>query len=414
MCRLQVLTLLLSLSLLLCNAEQDYKELVKKAYDEQKKYCAEDVKIPEIDRRLTKTILKDGFKESPIYAFKDETGMSKHIREGKIYEEEVFTPLTYFLENYRKKHRIEDPKKMTMLDIGSNVGTFIISFGNVGYRVVGFEPFFHNVHSIRKSICLNPGIDGVVLPYGVGNNDTVCEVYGYRGVLSNTFVFCEGFKTAGEKDPRYTGMAFLQKVEVHRLDSFGPYIPNVVAVKIDVEGCEALVFQGGNKTLWGKDVAIIALEFNPTYMKRYVDDPISVIRPFIEAGFELRFCESVWEPVSKEKALSMSTYPGFTYNVLLIRSSEIDNLNITKPEDMPRLTVTEENAVETEVPTPLKAMKGKVGTLAFYLLCCVGILAMLCLCCRWIKTSVADYIKRGRCPQPRSESTSSNGKARSD
>merc|ERR1719321_2101435 len=69
---------------------------------------------------------------------------------------------------------IRDPQEMaarsgaflptggTLLDIGANLGYYTLLFASKGYKVIAVEPMTHNRVALETSLCINPGLKGLV------------------------------------------------------------------------------------------------------------------------------------------------------------------------------------------------------------------------------------------------------------
>ena len=81
----------------------------------------------------------------------------------------------------------------------------------------------------------------------------------------------------------------ISEVEIITLNSFIPFLSNksVVLIKIDVEGNEFRVIEGGKELISKYHVPFIVLEFTPIYLKELGSDPVKFIQFFIDNGYKI-------------------------------------------------------------------------------------------------------------------------------
>ena len=81
------------------------------------------------------------------------------------------------------------------------------------------------------------------------------------------------------------------RIPVRRLDdviNIAEQGINVVVVKMDVEGYEGNVLEGGTKFFLESDISIITTEFVPKWIKDKGGDPDEFKRKFSSAGYSLQ------------------------------------------------------------------------------------------------------------------------------
>ena len=131
-------------------------------------------------------------------------------------------------------------------DVGANIGLytrFIAHFG--ASRIIAFEPKAEN----RKLLSLNVvGLPVEIIPLALADRDgeedfQVDNVWSYTGVLNRV---AGGLPSVGR---RYYGLPpLVERVSVARLDGLQHLSPPNL-IKFDVEGAEALVLGGANRSL---------------------------------------------------------------------------------------------------------------------------------------------------------------------
>jgi FkbM family methyltransferase len=119
----------------------------------------------------------------------------------------------------------------TVLDIGANVGFFSLLFSRLvgpSGRVVAFEPFPRNLEFIHRHIALNSASNIEVRPV------TIADKHGTTYFSTSQFHEQGSLSDDGDLE-----------VAVTTLDALEPQEPEIALVKIDVEGAESAVLEGG-------------------------------------------------------------------------------------------------------------------------------------------------------------------------
>ena len=79
------------------------------------------------------------------------------------------------------------------------------------------------------------------------------------------------------------------EVEITTLNSFIPYISDkkIALMKLDVEGYELKVLEGGKDLITKYHVPFIVLEFTPSFFKEQDSDPKELIKLFVDNGYKI-------------------------------------------------------------------------------------------------------------------------------
>jgi FkbM family methyltransferase len=147
------------------------------------------------------------------------------------------------------------------VDVGANVGWYTLLasmvIGDRGH-IHAFEPRRPVVDYLKRTVTLN-GLDGLVSVHSTGlSNEQKAETLAWFADSEN------GGGASLARDDVSPAMVS-QPIEVRTLDSLG--IAHVDAIKIDVEGAEPLVLDGGLKTI-ERDRPIILSEILPSQLRR--------------------------------------------------------------------------------------------------------------------------------------------------
>lgn len=134
--------------------------------------------------------------------------------------------------------------RMVVYDVGANVGFFTVIAARLSPqgRVVAFEPLFENLEHIRHNIVLNNFQNIIVRSEALSDIDAQAQFQVSAEPTWGKLVSVG--KDAGLK-------AGTIEVKVSRLDSLveAGEIPTPDLIKIDVEGAEAQVLRGAERTL---------------------------------------------------------------------------------------------------------------------------------------------------------------------
>ena len=166
-----------------------------------------------------------------------------------------------FLKHFLKPESI-------VLDIGAHIGTLTIPFAGKAKKVYAFEPTPTTRSYLEKNIALNNLQNVTVFPFALGSKNTEAFVH----VTSNVDA---GQNTLSEKE----GVP----VPVRRLDDL---VEKADLIKIDVEGFECEVFEGGRKLLTTQRPAIFS-EINFGQLWNHDSSPAKVEALLHEMGYDI-------------------------------------------------------------------------------------------------------------------------------
>lgn len=92
-------------------------------------------------------------------------------------------------------------------------------------------------------------------------------------------------------DNKFLGNAFIKEseVEITTLNSFIPYLSNkkIALIKLDVEGHELQVLEGGTKLIIKYHVPFVVLEFSPSHLKEVGSEPKKLPEFFVDNGYKI-------------------------------------------------------------------------------------------------------------------------------
>ena len=199
-------------------------ESKSEVYENLCKILAEDPKIyvDEFDGHFFIDKRSDVFKRLVIHAF---------------YEPELVSYCSQYIDPMRDA-----------IDVGANVGFYSVLFSNKisnTSRVLSIEPTNNVFERLKKNLELNNCISGIILYKGVVSDQV-------GSVEINTIIGREEYSSIGGMNhPEILGDSYTSyKVSSSTLDVLvDKNNLNPGFLKIDVEGCEHLVFKGGLNTI---------------------------------------------------------------------------------------------------------------------------------------------------------------------
>lgn len=164
--------------------------------------------------------------------------VSKYIHQNKIWEE--------FLSNIWLDNINEGD---LVIDIGSNIGWYSKLASLKGAEVISIEPDTRNFEILSK-------------------NCSECHLYNVAVGAENTDIFIDYSSDGNYGDSRISSTRG-QKISQIRLDDIvSKYNRPIKAIKIDVQGWEPYVIQGGKNTFLNLEKnSLVLLEFCPSLLK---------------------------------------------------------------------------------------------------------------------------------------------------
>lgn len=160
----------------------------------------------------------------------------------------------------------------TVIDVGANMGQFTIAAVNIfkGVKIYAFEPLPNCAQKLRGLTSRFPDAEIHAMAIGnrTGSADFFVNAYGQASsLLRLNKKNCDQFPNLKEIKTI--------RIDIETLDSFfkGRRMPKPVLMKVDVQGSEKNVLEGGRETL--KRIDFVLLEMSFTRM--YIGEP-----PFLE------------------------------------------------------------------------------------------------------------------------------------
>ncbi len=231
---------------------------------------------------LKKEIEKNSYKEVLINNKKTIFFIPNEIlqwRVNTLFDKEPET--INWIKNFKKG------KKKIFWDIGANIGLYSIyaarTFKNL--EIVSFEPSTSNLRILSRNISINNLENSIkIIPFALNKNkNTFNKIIESRFIEGGALnIFGEKFDYSGKKisfiDNKYTTFGTNINYLLHE-KVLG--IPNYI--KIDVDGIEHLILQGGNNFFKNKNIKSVIVEINENFKKQYKN----IIKFMSKNNFEL-------------------------------------------------------------------------------------------------------------------------------
>jgi FkbM family methyltransferase len=166
----------------------------------------------------------------------------------------------------------------TFVDVGANVGFHTFQAATIvgpSGSVVAFEPSSENCRLLQLSKLENNADNVVVMPLALDRTPGVRYLTAHLGTNAGLIPDARDDLLAGRGTPVYAST----------LDDVAP--PKVDVLKVDVEGAEFRVLEGGRKTL-DRDKPLIIMEFSCEMVQRVSGvEPGQALQDVLDIGYRL-------------------------------------------------------------------------------------------------------------------------------
>jgi FkbM family methyltransferase len=259
------------------------EDILLKYRQQQNEFCDKQVKyirkeFEDIITVANVSYLSQFFK---MYIYKRDDIVSLQISQMESWEEDetnnLLTALTFYSAIKKLKR-----EEIYVLDIGSNIGWYTLFIAKYGYNILSFDPSYINDYILKKSYCLNRELNITIINKGLYSEEKICDLYVNMSNVGDGLVFCENQDNVNNL--KRTGAAILTK-----LNHFASFLlkNNLGLIKIDTEGSEGKVIEGGIKLITKYHVPFIFLEFCPQNLMKHGTDPRKFLKIFIKNGYKI-------------------------------------------------------------------------------------------------------------------------------
>jgi FkbM family methyltransferase len=194
------------------------------------------------------------------------------ISNDDTYWQKILSKGIFQVNNIRKLRELR-PNARTIIDIGANIGTNTIEYSTWATEVKSFEPTPELYQQLLKNISLNTTNVDTVRWDDSQTMTRTATIDTFQCALGNEVgsVHMKAFTNNKGKNHITKGMNSLFEIDgiievpIHKLDSYN--FTDVDIIKIDVEGYELFVLQGGEQTIM-KYRPVIQTELHQGLFKR--------------------------------------------------------------------------------------------------------------------------------------------------
>ena len=167
----------------------------------------------------------------------------------------------------------EKKENLIFWDIGANIGLYSIynSLKNPKSTTIAFEPSSSNLRVLTRNISINNLEKNIkVVPIPLTNKENI-----FQEMNEGHFIEGGALNSFGEKFD-FEGKEFKPTMKYNLLGTTMNYfIENSILdipdyIKIDVDGIEQLILEGGDKFLNDKKVKSLSIEINENFKEQYV------------------------------------------------------------------------------------------------------------------------------------------------
>jgi FkbM family methyltransferase len=153
----------------------------------------------------------------------------------------------------------------TVIDVGANTGQFAIAAANLfrGAKIHAFEPLPNCVRKLRRQTVNYPDIE--IHAVAIGHRRGKCDFFVNAYSQASSMLKLNNGKCA--PFPNIEEINTI-RIDMETLDSFfvDRRIQGPALLKIDVQGSEKLVLEGGRETLKRIDFVLLEASFIPMYL----------------------------------------------------------------------------------------------------------------------------------------------------
>lgn len=293
--------------------EGQLRHVFEKVVEKQKKFCAKmGDDLPRIVpvnvssngnasvamlERIDSLWSLDGYEQYSLYALQsfNDNGMadivSHSLHEYGQWEGGEIQSIVYKLDAFAESRGLSR-SEVYFVDIGANIGTFSFAIAMMGFQVLAFEALQVNQEALRLSLCANPQLIESIAVFNtaLGKDRATCQMFSDPQNILDGAVAC-----GTSKKPPFAFLVWRQQLDIVRLDdvvgrtAMGNLTGKVGAVKMDTEGFEPWVIQGGRTFFKRTKPQYFVTELNPPPLKAATNtSSLDFIRQIQSFGYSLR------------------------------------------------------------------------------------------------------------------------------
>lgn len=214
--------------------------------------------------------------------------VSDELIKSGIWDEGNLRRAVNYFEMYSRKHNIP-LSNLTFVDVGAHVGAYTFRLADLGVNVIAIEPMPQNVQLLRRALCRNPQFANrvVIHPVGLsGKARSGCRIIYSNINIGNGHLKC-GNSTTTHLERREADSIKLVRVD----DILGQTLENhrhIVFLKMDVEGFEGQVVEGGPVLFGSGRIPLIQTEYHPEWIDSKGSSSKNMLSTLFLAGYRMR------------------------------------------------------------------------------------------------------------------------------
>ncbi len=178
--------------------------------------------------------------------------------------------------------------EMTMLDLGANVGYFSVLASRLAKKVFAFEPEPRNYALLLDNIRENEVANVMPISCAISNQTGMMRLYLDKFNFGGHTLGADNVQTSADgyiNIPTVTLDAFISSQTRQSTHSV-----HVDFLKMDVQGAEGQVIEGGERTLRDNDVKIL-MEYWPDGLRKMGTHPLDLLEKLRSWGFSISAVE---------------------------------------------------------------------------------------------------------------------------
>jgi FkbM family methyltransferase len=187
------------------------------------------------------------------------------------------------LEYYSEKKKL-NKKDIYLIDIGANVGWYTYFLGKIGYNIMSFEASKINNYILYKNYCLNRDINVTIINKGLDVEDKKCKLKIVSYNIGDGMILCDN---RDKLILDFNGEIF-DDIELTKLGKYTKFLSekNLAFIKLDVEGAEGTVFEGGKEIIDKYHVPFIMMEFEVRLLESHGTKVLNFLEFFENNGYK--------------------------------------------------------------------------------------------------------------------------------
>lgn len=282
-----------------------------------------------------------------IYHHGNTDAVSKQIERKGTWELQITKNLIKNLEIYAAETQ-KTLGDLSVVDIGANIGWYTMVIASLGVNVVSFEPMEPNLDLLRRSLCVaSPEIrDRVTLfGHGLSEKEQTCFQYVKRSNSGNGHTRC--VEKVEDLELNLDEYKVVGRSQLRVLDNIIRTVPkseakkepiSIAALKIDTEGFEPIIFNGGHALLSQAEIPVIFTEYAPRYLRRITPGMtgFDYLKYFYDNGYVIynKNSQNPWTLLTNMTAARAHTWTGET-DIIAVHESFLNVSSMASIRTLP-------------------------------------------------------------------------------